>query len=184
MPGASPPAAARAVMRDRIAEEIPVLRRFARGLTRDAHAADDLVQDCLERALQRQHMFDGSRNLRTWLFTIMRNLFLNGVRSDRQASHVMDELARGGDAAGQTGHDLAPQHGSVLAGQVLAAIDQLAHEQREVLLLVAVEGLSYREAAEVTGVPIGTVMSRLARAREQLRMKVEGEPRARLRRVK
>ena len=167
-------------MRDKLVGEIPYLRRFARGLARDRSRADDLVQECVERALTREHLYDPSRNLRTWLFTILRNLYLNKIRDERARPVVseakFDELLA------------APPGGSqfdvVLARQVLTAMEALSVEHREVLLLVAVEGLSYRETAEIIGTPTGTVMSRLARAREQLRIQIEGGPRSQIRRVK
>ena len=167
-------------MRNKIAAEIPHLRRFARGLARDRTLADDLVQDCVERALTREHLYDASRNLRTWLFTILRNIFLNKVRENR--SQVATTVAHGTEL--KPGQAAASQFDVVLAQQVMSALDALAFEHREVLLLVAVEGLSYRETAEVVGVPIGTIMSRLARAREHLKIQVEGGPRSQIRRVK
>lgn len=167
-------------MREKIAAEIPHLRRFARGLARDRVIADDLVQDCIERALAREHLYDPSRSLRSWLFTILRNVFLNDVRSRRVHADAAQEYA----SLAAPFAAVEPQHHSVHIQQILRAMDALPTEHREVLLLVAVEGFSYQEAARVVGVPAGTVMSRLARAREQLRaIAVEG-PRSQIRRVK
>ena len=167
-------------MRDKIAAEIPHLRRFARGLARDRVIADDLVQDCIERALAREHLYDPSRSLRSWLFTILRNVFLNDVRSRRVRADAAQEYA----SLAAPFAAVEPQHHSVHIQQILRAMDALPTEHREVLLLVAVEGFSYQEAARVVGVPAGTIMSRLARAREQLRaIAVEG-PRSQIRRVK
>lgn len=172
-------------MRHRLADEIPHLRRFARGLARDSNLADDLVQDCVERALTRAYLYDGSRNLRTWLFTILRNIFINKVREERTRAANMAANAEEPAAPALA----ASQLDTVLAGQILAIVEGLPLEQREVLLLVAVEGLSYREAADVIGAPIGTMMSRLSRAREQLKLQIEGGqkaagPRSQIRRVK
>jgi RNA polymerase sigma-70 factor (ECF subfamily) len=168
-------------MRDQLVEHIPALRRFAYGLARDRSKADDLVQDCLARALAREQLFEPSTNLRAWLFTILRNLFLNRIRDERMRPVVSDA-----SLDWSTSQHTAPgaQFDSLLARQVLNAIDTLAVEQREVLLLVAVEGLSYRETADVIAMPIGTVMSRLSRAREQLRLQLEGSSRSQLRRIK
>ena len=134
---------------------IPALRRFARALARDAETADDLVQDTLVRALRGEHLFHGG-DLRTWTFTILLNLDRNRRRglARRPILAVIEDV----DPAGPPGTD--GTGGDIERGLVL-----LPQEQREVLLLVTLEGLSYREAAEVQGVPIGTVMSRLSRAR-------------------
>ena len=152
---------------------IPALRRFARALARDAETADDLVQDTLVRALRGEHLFHGG-DLRTWTFTILLNLDRNRRRglARRPILAVIEDV----DPAGPPGNDGTGS--DIERGLVL-----LPPEQREVLLLVALEGLSYREAAEVQGVPIGTVMSRLSRARTALRTHLEGE-RPRLRQVK
>jgi len=152
---------------------IPALRRFARALARDAETADDLVQDTLVRALRGEHLFHGG-DLRTWTFTILLNLDRNRRRglARRPILAVIEDI----DPAGPPGTDGTGR--DIERGLVL-----LPQEQREVLLLVTLEGLSYREAAEVQGVPIGTVMSRLSRARTALRTHLEGQ-RPRLRQVK
>jgi RNA polymerase sigma-70 factor (ECF subfamily) len=165
--------------RSEIAGEVPHLRRFARALTGDASLADDLVQDCIERALRKQQLFDESRNLRTWLFTILRNLYISGLRrSSRNSAHKsVDDLISGEDA-------VRPEQETRLAlSDIAVALDRLPPAHREVLLLVALEDMSYREVAEVTGVPVGTVMSRLSRARGSLRALLEADA-ATLRRVK
>jgi RNA polymerase sigma-70 factor (ECF subfamily) len=151
---------------------IPALRRFARALARDTEAADDLVQDTLVRALRAEHLFHGG-DLRTWLFTILLNLDRNRRRglARRPVLAAIEDADPPGEPAGDgSGRDI--ERGLAL----------LPSEQREVLLLVTLEGLSYREAADVQGVPIGTVMSRLSRARATLRSHLEGE-RPRLRQV-
>jgi RNA polymerase sigma-70 factor (ECF subfamily) len=144
---------------------IPALRRFARALSRDAETADDLVQDTLLRALRAEHLFHGG-DLRTWLFTILLNLDRNRRRglSRRPTLTVIEDADPPAEPGSDgTGRDI--ERGLAL----------LPAEQREVLLLVTLEGMSYREAADVQGVPIGTVMSRLSRARTALRAHVDGE---------
>ena len=152
---------------------IPALRRYARALTRDVEIADDLVQDTLVRALRSEHLFHGG-DIRSWLYTILTNLNRNRLRSlaRRPALTPIEDT----DAADFSG----PEAGGRDIERALAA---LVEDQRVALLLVVLEGLSYREVAEVQGVPIGTVMSRLARARAQIRAYLDGE-RLPLRRVK
>jgi RNA polymerase sigma-70 factor (ECF subfamily) len=161
-----------------IVVEIPRLRRYARVLLGDATAADDLVQDCLERALGRVHLFHAGTNLRAWLFTIMHNLHVNArVRASRSPEIPVDPAALGGETE--------PVQGSgLLLRDLDRALAQLPDDQRAALLLVGLEGLSYRETADVLGVPVGTVMSRLARGRERLRRLIDGGSRQALRQVK
>jgi RNA polymerase sigma-70 factor (ECF subfamily) len=165
----------------RLEAEIPALRRYARAILRDPDRADDLVQDCLERAIAKRSYWRRPGNLRAWLFTIMHNLHANQARSlaRRPVSLPLDQVAEQGSSANQIE--------SVAVSEVLTALEQLDENQREVLVLVAVEQLRYREVAEVLGLPLGTVMSRLGRARERLRQAMNGdapEPKASLRRVK
>lgn len=163
----------------------PALRRYARGLLRDATAADDLVQDCLERVIahwQRRRNDDP----RTWVFAILHNVAVNNLRQRaRRGEHLpfdaVDEAALASRPAQEDG---------LLQQGILAAVGQLPEEQRSVVLLVSIEDLSYAQAAAVLGIPIGTVMSRLSRARERLRQILEhpdasaGRPGTHLRRVK
>jgi len=154
-----------------IEAQIPGLRRFACALLRgDREAADDLVQDTLERALSRWNLHRNQGNLRGWLYTILYNRFLsNQHRVRRRGPHdaSTEETELPGVDGGQ---QLALEH-----RDLLRAFAALPEEQRTVLLLVGVEDLSYQEAARVLGVPIGTVMSRLSRGRERLRRAVHGE---------
>lgn len=146
--------------RDLLAE-IPRLRRYARALTGDATRADDLVQDTLERALAKWLLWRPGK-LRNWLMTMMHNLFVNDVRA-RSALEYRDD---------DTLPELAvrAEQGDGLALRDLdRALLALTPEQREVLLLVGLEDLRYEEVARITGVPVGTVMSRLSRARTRLR---------------
>ena len=147
---------------------IPNLRRYARGLVADATLADDLVQDTLERAWGRFSLWQRRGDIRAWMFGIMHNHFIDCVRSAkrRQEDAVGEDLAdhpqRACQADGLEVRDLE------------SALQRLPAEQREVLLLIGVEEMSYAEAAAVTGVPIGTIMSRLARGREKLRQELQG----------
>src|SRR5437764_1011370 len=144
--------------------EIPRLRRYARALTRDVTRADDLVQSCLTRAVAKQHLWQPGTDLRAWLFTILHNQHVNDVRrSVREGVSVaVEEMA-----------PVLTVHPSAMAALQLrdleAAIAKLPQEQRQVILLVGLEGMRYEEVAVVLGVPIGTVRSRLSRGRDQLR---------------
>ena len=159
--------------RQGIEASVPALRRYARALTRNAETADDLVQDTLVRALRSEHLFHGG-DIRAWLFTILTNLNRNRLRS----------LARRPLSTSLTDDDAADLAGPEAGGRdIERALALLVEDQRHALLLVVLEGLSYREVAEVQGVPIGTVMSRLARARAQIKAYLDGE-RPALRRVK
>ena len=148
---------------------IPALRRYARGLVRNRAAADDLVQDCLERAVRHWHeRRDGDP--RPWLFTILHNLAVNQFRrSARRGQHIAIDEANEDDF----GQD-AVQEQKLIYQDVLDKLARLPDDQRAVLLLVAVEDLSYADAARVLDIPIGTVMSRLSRAREKLQQEIEG----------
>ncbi len=167
--------------RQAIVEQIPHLRRYARALGRDAGTADDLVQDCLERALSRFHLFRPDTNLRSWLFTILHNLHVNQAR---RAGRRPDDgvLADGGaEMAGPAGQ--GPDRGLPVR-DLGRALEKLPDDQREVVLLIGLEEMSYKEAADILGVPMGTVMSRLARGRERLRQLMDNGDAPILRRVK
>ena len=157
---------------------IPALRRYAYALVRDHAAADDLVQDTLERALSRWSSRRPDGELRAWLFTILRNLHIDARRQAlRRGPHgTIDESDLPGTAA--------RQEEALEVHDVLAALDQLPEEQKSLLLLVGVEDFSYDDAARILGLPIGTVMSRLSRARQKLRSIVETGRVTLLRRVK
>src|ERR1700682_3537375 len=152
---------------------IPALRRYARALTRNADIADDLVQDTLVRALRSEHLFHGGE-VRSWLYTILTNLNRNRLRS--LARRPIITPIEHSDAADMAG----PEAGG---RDIERALATLVEDQRAALLLVVLEGLSYREGAGVQGVTIGAVMSRLARARVQIKSYLDGE-RPALRRVK
>jgi RNA polymerase sigma-70 factor (ECF subfamily) len=153
-----------ATFRQKVEAAIPALRRYARALTRDADIADDLVQDTLVRALRSEHLFEGDE-IRSWLYTILTNLNRNRLRS----------LARRPVLSPIEENDAPDLAGPEAGGRdIERALKLLVEDQRTALLLVVLEGLSYREVAEVQGVPIGTVMSRLARARSQIKTYLEG----------
>ncbi len=154
---------------------IPNLRRYARALVGDRDGADDLVQDTLERAVRKFHLWRPG-DLRAWLFSIMHNVFVNQLKTRKTHLHVEidDEMlpARIPDVARAEVMDLE------------RALGTLVPEQREVVLLVALEDMTYSDVSRALGIPIGTVMSRLSRGRERLRRVMEGEaPRAELRMV-
>ena len=155
----------------RLVGHIPDLRRYARALTGDAWAADDLVQDTLERACARWQLWTAGTDLRAWLFTLMHNLFVDGARRAlRQAGQRVDV----DDVANEL---VAPPAGTEQAIDLQRCLLRLPEDQREVLLLVSLQDLGYEDVARITGVPVGTVMSRLSRARSRLRELMDG-PRA------
>ena len=155
-----------------ITQQIPRLRRYARALAGDRAAADDLVQDTLERGLSRFHLWRQGSDLRAWLFTIMHNIFVNQVRSRARRYHESLET----EPADEAVH--APEPDWLELRDIASALSRLPHEQRAVVLLVGLEQFTYEEAAQVLGVPIGTVMSRLSRARERLRALLGGDLKA------
>jgi RNA polymerase sigma-70 factor (ECF subfamily) len=150
---------------DEIEECVPALRRYARALTHDPDRADDLVQDCLERAIRKRGLWRPSGSVRSWMFRILLNVYRNDLRRARRSpAPVSLEGLPGRDPAG-----LDVQPGRLALAETAQAMQALPAEQREVLLLVAVEEMSYAEAAAVLAIPAGTLMSRLARARAALR---------------
>ncbi|MDP2640191.1 MAG: sigma-70 family RNA polymerase sigma factor [Betaproteobacteria bacterium] len=148
-----------------IVAHIPRLRRYARALAGDSQRADDLVQDTLERALGKFHLWRRGSDMRAWMFAIMHNVFINQLKARR-------ELAL--DEAVEDGLQSAPQSDPLELRDLDAALRRLPAEQREVLLLVGLEQLSYAEASQALNVPVGTVMSRLSRGRERLRALMSG----------
>lgn len=170
-------------VRDELMEHVPRLRRYARALVHNRELADDLVQDTLERALRHAGQYHEGSDLRAWLFTIMHNAFANQMRgAGMRAVHVpMDD-----DALTDADWRVAPgPSGSLEVRDLDYALQRLPAEQREVVLMVGLESMSYAEVALALGVPIGTVMSRLSRGRERLRMLMAGvKPEARLKVVR
>ena len=167
--------------KDKISEllvmQIPKLRRYARALTRNTDSADDLVQDCLERAWRKTHLWRPDSDLRAWLFTLMHNVYVNGLRSKKLSMEPDNQREL------QDPHPL--QHeGPLRLRDLEAGLATLSADQREVLLLVCLEGMTYAQVGDVLGIPIGTVMSRLHRGRERLRRWMDGEHAPALRRIK
>jgi len=150
-------------------QQVPRLRRYARALTGDRNSADDLVQDTLERALSRFHLWREGSDLRAWLFTIMHNIYVNQIRSRIRRQHEALETEPAAEAV------RAPEPDWLELRDLEAALARLPEEQRAVVLLVGLEQFTYEETARVLGVPTGTVMSRLSRARERLRLMLGGE---------
>ncbi len=155
--------------RHQLLDAIPRLRRYARSLVFDTHAADDLVQNTLERALTHWHQFDQRRDIVLWTVSIAHNAFMDDRRrhARQPTSDGYDDLA---DQLPAPGVDIG------LRIDLIAALRQLPVEQREPLLLVSLEQLSYADCAEALGIPIGTVMSRVSRGRAALRELLEGKP--------
>jgi RNA polymerase sigma-70 factor, ECF subfamily len=150
------------VQRQAIADEIPRLRRYARALSGTDVDADDLVQETLTRALSHLDQWITGENPRKWLFSILHNHYVDGLRrSTRRPAHI--SIDAGDYTPTSPGADAGIRH------DLDRGLQALAEEQRQVLLLVGLEGLSYAETADILGIPIGTVMSRLARGREKLR---------------
>ena len=148
-----------------IEHEIPRLRRYARALTRDSSRADDLVQDTLVRGLAKAHLWQPGTNMRAWLFAIMHNQYVNNVRWAQREGAIVDV-----DQVASTLVATADPTASRQLSELDHALGHLANGQREVVLLVGLEGMSYNEAAKILRVPIGTIRSRLGRAREALRL--------------
>ena len=154
----------RPLFSDQLIGELPHLRRFARALAGDAALADDLVQDCVERALKKQHLYDANRPLRAWLYAMLRNIQVSQWRRSSQLGVMADVDDLGADEP-----SVAPQQEQNISITLITqALDRLPPHQREVLVMISLEDMSYKDTADMLGVPIGTVMSRLARARHAL----------------
>jgi RNA polymerase sigma-70 factor (ECF subfamily) len=154
-----------------IEPEIPRLRRYARMLVRNAAYADDLVQECLLRAVSRIDSWTPGTNLRAWMFTILHNVYVNEVR---RATRM--PLASDTSEGSRSLETVANQDERLRLRDLDRAFNQLSDDHRQVILLIGIEGLQYEEAAAVLDVPVGTVRSRLSRAREALRSALEGQP--------
>jgi len=154
----------------RVEQEIPRLRRYARALTHATDRADDLVQDTLVRALSKLHLWQPGTDLRAWLFTIMHHQYVNTVRREARERTNVDIEHVSSTLTATT--DPTARRQLIELDRALA---RLPSEQREVVLLVGLEGLPYESVAQVLGVPIGTVRSRLSRGRERLRELMQRE---------
>ena len=154
-----------------LTEHLPRLRRYARALTGDRHTADDLVQDTVERALNKAALWRPGSRLDAWLTTLMHNIFVNQVRGSaghqQSTTDSLDTLATEPSARATQADDLEVR-------DIHAALKLLSAEQREVLLLVSLEEYSYEETARILDIPVGTVMSRLSRARDRMRQLIDG----------
>ena len=160
-------------LRTRMVELLPRLRRFAVALTGDLDQADDLVQEACMRALSRVEQWQPGTRLDSWMYRIAQNLWLDRMRAKKVRGEQVDvESAEA--LAGPDGRVVVESRLTLNA--VSAAMAQLPNEQRLLIALVCIDGLSYKEAAEITETPIGTVMSRLARARRELHARLEGPP--------
>ena len=150
-------------------KEIPRLRRYARALTRNTVKSDDLVQSSLVRALEKQHLWQRGSNLRAWLFTILHNQHVNEVR------HTLRQGSLGPTEDAEPESRVEPvADASLQLRDLQRAINTLSHEQREVLLLVGLESMRYEQVATILDIPVGTVRSRLSRARTMLRLLMDG----------
>lgn len=158
-------------LEDQLRELLPRMRRFAFRLTRNAGSADDLVQSTMERALSRWGSRRDDDALQPWLFSILYRQFIDAHRRARRQVSMLDRFPLGRHA------EQPSAEREVVAQSMLEALQQLPPEQRSLLLWVSVEGLAYDEVAKMLEVPIGTVMSRLSRARQALRRLCEGETR-------
>jgi RNA polymerase sigma-70 factor (ECF subfamily) len=145
--------------------EIPRLRRYARALTRDVTRADDLVQNCLARAVAKQHLWEPGTDLRAWLFTILHNQNVNDVRRSLREGMTVDIENCVSDLVSYSN-----AHDALALRDLERALHKLPTEQKQAILLVGLEGMPYEQAADVLGVPVGTVRSRLSRGRDQLRV--------------
>ena len=147
---------------------IPALRRYAHSLLYKQEEADDLVQDCLERAIKKQALWQQGTSLRAWLFTMQHNLYINQLKKLSRQQLMTEETE-------QLTHSHEPYKSDVLISDIEFCMRKLPDNQRQVLLLVAVQGFSYKEVGEIIGAPLGTVMSRLSRARKTLQALMNGE---------
>ena len=148
----------------RLEREIPRLRRYARALTRNIALADDLVQETLMRAIHKQHLWQPGTDLHAWLFMIMHNQYVNQVKRIMRDSAIIE--------LNECPHSLVATTDPTASRQLRElerALGELPEEQREVILLVGLEGMSYDQAAAILNVPVGTIRSRLSRGREALR---------------
>jgi RNA polymerase sigma-70 factor (ECF subfamily) len=162
-------------IRNQMVALLPRLRRFALSLTGNRADADDLVQDTVERALANLHRWERGTRLDSWMFRIAQNLFIDGARARKRARAVVSESLESAGNVSTDGVRVAESH--IAFADMCRALAELPDEQRSAIALVLIDGMSYRDAAEVLGVPIGTLTSRLARARDALTARVLGETR-------
>lgn len=164
---------------DEMQKSVPALRRYARSLTRNADRADDLVQDCLERAIRKRGLWQPKGTVEAWLFKMLVNLWRNDLRSNRRRGEQVPIDGMPNELSVP-----AAQPGRIALAEMSRALEAIPAEQREALLLVVVDGRPYEEAAEILSIPIGTLMSRISRARAALRQLTGQGDEPRLRSVK
>ena len=157
-------------LQDQLIQHIPDLRRFARALERNRVAADDLVQETLERAIKKMHLYEPSGPFIGWLNTIMRNIFVDRVRRRK-----LNTAASLGEAPRNEPYQNENQVDRIVLKELRMALEALPVEQKQVLMMIAVDGLSYDAAAKRLGVPLGTIRSRLFRARANLQLRIDPE---------
>ena len=160
--------AADEVFRDQLVAMIPQLRSFARGLCGWRDMADDLAQDTMTRAWSARASYTPGTNFRAWMFMIMRNQFYTSIRKSARMTSLDPEVAE------RTLVQMPDQQHHIHVDDVAKALQKLPHEQREVLLLIGANGVSYEEASEIIGCAIGTIKSRLARGRKALAVLIDG----------
>ena len=157
-------------------EQLPHLLRYAKALTRNNDLAEDLVQDCLERAWVKKLMWNSQRRIRPWLFTIMHNLYVNQIKKQTISTTSVENYDSIDTLLTVTADNRNLDNSSLLRLRDLeSALGKLSPEYREIILLAGLENLTYKEISKVTALPLGTVMSRLSRAREKLRTLMEGD---------
>jgi RNA polymerase sigma-70 factor (ECF subfamily) len=157
-----------------MAEFLPRLRRFAAALTGSLDQGDDLVQETCVRALSRSDQWQPGTSFESWMYRIAQNLWFDRLRAAKVRGELLDLSDAANDIAGPDGRDVAESR--LTLSEVTSAMRHLSADQRVLIALICVDGLSYKEAAEITGTPIGTVMSRLARARRDLHALLDGPP--------
>jgi RNA polymerase sigma factor (sigma-70 family) len=160
-------------IRNQMVALLPRLRRFALSLTGNRADADDLVQDTVERALANLHRWERGTRLDSWMFRIAQNLFIDGARARKRAGAVVTAPLDAAESVAIDGARAAESH--IAFGEMCRALSDLPEDQRSAVALVLIDGMSYRDAAEVLRIPIGTLTSRLARAREALALRVFGD---------
>ncbi|MBU6297190.1 MAG: RNA polymerase sigma factor [Alphaproteobacteria bacterium] len=159
-------------IRSQMVALLPRLRRFALSLTGNRADADDLVQDTVERALANLHRWERGTRLDSWMFRIAQNLFIDSVRARKRARAVVSGPLEVAEGVATDGVRAAESH--IAFGDMCRALGELPEDQRSAVALVLIDGMSYRDAAEVLHIPMGTLTSRLARAREALAVRVFG----------
>ncbi|NQV55154.1 MAG: sigma-70 family RNA polymerase sigma factor [Rhodospirillales bacterium] len=166
--------------RTALKDALPHVMRYARALTRDPDLAEDLLHDCVARALDKLHQFQAGTNMRAWLFTILHNIHLQNLRgaSRRPRTDQLDD-----EISGRIGVD-GDQDDKLAIRDFDRALARLPEDQKQVILLIGLEDMSYQETATILDIPVGTVMSRLSRGREKLRNDMDGKLKPALRSVK